>query len=204
MTSYLDLMSPVKGGFWQLLFVKLTVHRMYVALAGNAAMANPWSVFAVKQPEEKENSTLAYSMLTGKQTWLRLSVPANLFYFHWHPLPCTMLVEGIFVSGRLDNTGLWNVVAGVSTLDKDWWLGCCCRLAALRIPFCFRPFCETLRPVSMVAVRQCLWIPPYLTFGEGHTNIRTGFIGRQQQQLYRDISQVFCMCCRNTGICHSF
>jgi len=64
--------------------VKLTAHRVYIALAGNAAMAGPSSVFVVKQPEEKENSTLAYSMLTGSQMALRLSVPANLLYFHWH------------------------------------------------------------------------------------------------------------------------
>ena len=45
--------------------MKLTDHRVDIALAGNVAMASPWSVPVVKQPEEKKNSTLAYSMLTG-------------------------------------------------------------------------------------------------------------------------------------------
>ena len=63
--------------------MKLSALRMYIALAGTAAIVSPWSVFVVKQPEEKENSTLAYSMPTGQQRALRLSVLANLLYFHW-------------------------------------------------------------------------------------------------------------------------
>lgn len=84
MTGQWNLVSvSVMDGCWEMLIVKLSALRMYIALAGTAAIVSPWSVFVVKQPEEKENSTLAYSMPTGQQRALRLSVLANLLYFHW-------------------------------------------------------------------------------------------------------------------------
>ena len=119
-----------------------------------------------------------------------------------------MLVDGIVASGRLGKTGLWDGVAEVSTLNKDFWLGCCFCLAALRTSFCSRrTLSETVRPVSMAAMR----FTPAMPLDTFLFNIRRRAYKYSNRIPWSSatatvsgISQVLCMCCRNTGISYSF
>ena len=66
-----------------MLIENATAHRLYVENpVVNAAMASTWTVFVTRQPEEKENSMVSYSMLIAYQTALMSSVPANLLFFY--------------------------------------------------------------------------------------------------------------------------